>query len=168
MVARGSRSDLPVRVVGALALGASGALHLWMALERPPLAAAGQVTLSGLFLVQGLVALAAAAWVLLRGPRTAWLVLGAVAAASLVAVVLSVMVRIPAIGPLPALYEPFWYPEKVFSAVTAAVATVVAVVALATRRTGGGSDGGPPAGRTGSSRTRGSARRERPNTPGRP
>ncbi len=33
----------------------------------------------------------------------------------------------PAIGPLPAVYEPFWYTEKVVAAALAAVAALMAL-----------------------------------------
>ena len=76
--------------------------------------------------VAGLVAL----WVLVLGGRLAWLATFAVGLVSLVALVASVYVEIPAIGPFPTLYEPLWYSDKVLAAVSAAVATVVAAVAL--------------------------------------
>lgn len=50
--------------------------------------------------------------------------------ASLTALVLSVYVRIPSIGPFPVLYEPLWYAEKVAAAMAAGTAAVVALVAL--------------------------------------
>lgn len=125
-----SRSGPVLRVVGALALGFSAFLHLRIALERPPLFADGQVTLSGLFLAQAVVAASVTLWVLVRGTRPAWLALGAVALASLAAVVLSVYVRIPSVGPFPVIYEPIWYLDKYLASASAGIAVVVAAVAL--------------------------------------
>lgn len=127
---RAGRSGTALRLVGAAALGVSAYVHLRIALERPPLYADGQVTLSGLFLLQGLAALAVVVWVLLRGDRLAWLGFGVVALASFVALVLSVYVQIPAVGPFPTLYEPLWYPDKYVAAASAAAGVAVAVVAL--------------------------------------
>lgn len=127
---RAGRSGTVLRLLGAAALGVSAYVHLRIALERPPLYADGQVTLSGMFILQGLAALAVVAWVLVRGDRLAWLAFGVVALASLVALVLSVYVQIPAVGPFPTLYEPLWYPDKYLAAASAAAAVAVAVIAV--------------------------------------
>ena len=129
-VRRTTRSSLVLRVLGAVALGYSGYLHLRIALERPPLFVDGQVTLSGLFIAQAVSAAVVVLWVLLRGDRLAWLAFGAVALGSLVALVMSVYVQIPSIGPFPVIYEPLWYQDKVLGAVSAGAAAVIALVAL--------------------------------------
>ncbi len=41
-----------------------------------------------------------------------------------------VYVDLPAIGPLPAMYEPLWFPEKAVSAAAEALAAVLAALAL--------------------------------------
>jgi hypothetical protein len=128
------RTGMALRVIGALALGYSAYLHLRIALERPPLYADGQVTLSGLFVAQAVAAIVVVLWVLARGDLLAWLAFGAVALGSLVVLVASVYVRIPSVGPFPTIYEPVWYPDKNLAAAAAAVATVTALVALARRR----------------------------------
>lgn len=120
-----------LRWVGAAALAVSVVVHLQLA-DRPYVSA-GQVTLAGLFLAQAVVAGLAALCLLLSGRRAAWLGAGAVALASLVALVLSVYVQVPALGPFPTLYEPLWYPQKVVAAAAAAVA-LLAVTAGAARR----------------------------------
>jgi hypothetical protein len=121
---------MALRVVGAIALGYSAYLHLRIALERPPLFADGQVTLSGLFIAQAVAATVVVLWVLLRGDLIAWLAFGAVALGSLVALVASVYVQIPSVGPFPAIYEPVWYTDKNLAAVAAAVAALAALVAV--------------------------------------
>lgn len=131
---RAHRTGLALRVFGALALGFSAYLHFRIAAERPPLFADGQVTLSGLFVAQAVTATAVSLWVLVHGVRLAWLAFGAVALGSLTALLLSVYVQIPSIGPFPAIFEPLWYTDKVLAAVAAGVATIVAIAALATSR----------------------------------
>lgn len=131
---RPARTGLALRVVGALALGYSAYLHARIAAERPPLFADGQVTLSGLFVAQAVAAAVVSLWVLVRGIRIAWLAFGAVALGSLGALVMSVYVAIPSVGPFPAIFEPFWYTDKYLAAASAALASVVALVALLTAR----------------------------------
>jgi len=127
---RRRRTGVVPRVLGAAALGVSAYLHVDIA-RGLPLFGDGQVTLMGLFMAQAVVAALVAVWVLVRGDRLAWLAAGVVGLGSLAALVLSVYVRIPSIGPLPVIYEPFWYTDKYVAAAAAAVAAVVAAVALA-------------------------------------
>ena len=89
---------------------------------------------SGLFVAQAVAAAVVVLWVLIRGDALAWLAFAAVAAGSLVALLLSVWVRIPSIGPLPVIYEPLWYADKYLAAISAGLAVVVALVALALLR----------------------------------
>lgn len=126
---RSTHPAIVLRVLGAAALAVSGWLHYDLA--AGPLVSDGQVTLAGLFIVQAVVAGLVALWVLVRGDRWSWVAVLVVGLASLVALVLSVYVRIPSIGPFPVLYEPLWYAEKVVAAVSAGAAAVVALVALA-------------------------------------
>jgi len=128
---RSASRALGLRVVAAAALCLSAYLHLDLA--RGPLAGGGQITLAGLFTAQAVVAVVVAVAVLLRPRRPAWVAVAVVGLASLAALVLSVYVQIPAVGPFPTLYEPVWYPEKAAAAVAAALASVAALVALAGR-----------------------------------
>ena len=123
-----------LRLLGAVTLGYSAYLHARIALERPPLFADGQVTLSGLFIVQATAATLVVIWVLVRPGVLAWLAFGAVAAGSLGALVLSVYVQVPSIGPFPVIYEPVWYQDKYLAAASAAAAALVALVALVRMR----------------------------------
>ena len=124
--------DRGLRWATAAALWVSAYLH-WD-LSASPYVADGQVTLSGLFLAQAAVAVLVAVWVALRAEPLALLAALAVAAGSLLALVLSVYVRLPSFGPFPVLYEPLWYGEKVAAAVAAAVATAAALAGLALGR----------------------------------
>ena len=125
------KGSLVLRGVAALALAVSAYVHVELA--TGPLVADGQVTLAGLFIAQAVAAALAAVWVVVRGTRLAWVVTGGVGLASLLALVVTVYVLVPSIGPLPAMYEPFWYPDKVVAAVAAALAAAAALVALLPR-----------------------------------
>ncbi|MGV8965843.1 MAG: hypothetical protein ACOH2F_06150 [Cellulomonas sp.] len=118
------------RLLGAVTLGYSAYLHARIAVERPPLFADGQVTLSGLFIAQATAATLVVFWVLVRPSVLAWLAFGAVAAGSLGALVLSVYVQVPSFGPFPVIYEPYWYQDKYLAAASAAAAVLVALVSV--------------------------------------
>lgn len=132
-VATHRRTGVVLRVLGAAALGVSAFVHIDIA-RGLPLFADGGITLMGLFMAQGVVAALAALWVLLRGDTLAWLAVGAVGLASLAALVLSVYVEIPSVGPFPVIYEPIWYTEKYVAAAAAGAAALIALVALASLR----------------------------------
>jgi hypothetical protein len=84
----------------------------------------GTISESTLFLVQAALAALAALLVFVHGrwPEAAFAFL--IAAAALGAVLLYRYVEVGAIGPLPDMYDPAWYPEKTLSAVAEAVAVV--------------------------------------------
>ena len=131
----GRRSRAPrgvaLRLLAAVALAVSAYLHVVLA--SGPWTSGGRVTLAGLFIAQAAVASLVALWVLLTGSRAAWVATAVVGSVSLVALVLSVYVQVPAVGPFPSMYEPFWYREKVVAAVAAALAAVLAGAALLAR-----------------------------------
>jgi hypothetical protein len=118
-----------VRLVTAAALAVSAYVHV--DLSSSPYFAGGQLTLGALFLGQAVVAAVVALWVAVRPSRAAYAAAAVVAAASFLALVLSTYVQLPAVGPFPVLYEPFWYADKVVAAVAAAVALLAAAVGLA-------------------------------------
>lgn len=124
----GVRRSWLLRGVAATALAVSAAVHVDLA--EGPWAADGQVTLAGLFVADALAAVVVGLWVLLRGSRLAWLAVALVAVPSAAALVVTTYVQVPSVGPLPAVYEPFWYAEKVVAAVAAALAALCAAVAL--------------------------------------
>ncbi len=124
-----------VRLLGrglvAAGLAVSAAVHLNLAATYDGIGE--QLTVGDLFRAQGVVGLLAAVAVALLATRLAVLAGVVVALASTAAVVASVYVRIPAIGPLPELYEPVWYAAKAQSAAATAVAAVVGVALLVRR-----------------------------------
>lgn len=125
----GGAAGLVLRLVAAVGLAVSASVHVDLA--EGPLFADGQVTLAGLFVADAVAAATAAVFVLVRGSHPAWLVVALVAVPSLLALVVTTYVKVPSVGPLPAVYEPFWYAEKVAAAAGATVAALTALVALA-------------------------------------
>ena len=92
--------------------------------------AGGQVTQGDLFRVQAAVAGAVALALVVRPTRTVWLATSAVGLASLLAVVVTAYVAVPAIGPFPRLFEPVWYAEKVLAAAAAGTAFLAGLAGL--------------------------------------
>lgn len=125
---------LALRALIALALVIDAVVHLRLASGYQLSAPAG-IGAGNLFRLQAVVALAAAAFVLVRGDRASFAVAFLVAVSALGAVLLYRYVDLPAMGPIPAMYEPVWFPEKTLTTVAEAVAAVVAgAVLLAKRR----------------------------------
>ena len=110
---------MALRVLAAAGLAVDAYVHADLA------PAYGSVQ-QGLFLVEAGIAVAVALLVLAGGRRAAYLVAVLVAAGALAAVVTYRYVDLGSIGPLPDMYEPDWYPEKVVAAVGEAVALVAA------------------------------------------
>ncbi len=115
------------RLVAACALAVVAGIHVQLAPRYAPIGE--HVSQADLFRVQAGAAAVAAIAVLLRPGRLVRMAAAAVAVASLIAVVLTVYVAIPAVGPFPRVFEPIWYGEKVIATVAAAVA-LAAVLGL--------------------------------------
>jgi len=134
--ARTSPAWLAVRAVIALALLVDAVVHLHLAPEYQ-LSAPDGIGGGNLFRLQAVAALAAAVFVLVRGTRISYAVAFLVAVSALGAVVLYRYVDVPRLGPLPAMYEPVWFPEKSYSAVAEAIAAIVAGAAVLSFSPGG-------------------------------
>lgn len=126
-VGRNAPLMLTLRVVIAVTLVIDAVIHLQLAANYQ-LAAPGGIGQGTLFQVQSVVALAAALYVLVRGSRLSYLLAAAIALAAFAAVVLYRYVDIPAIGPIPSMYEPIWYFEKTLTAVVEAIGGALAIV----------------------------------------
>ena len=124
-------ANIVLRTLVAAGLVVDAVVHLHLAPGYQE-ASPGGIGLGTLFILQAVTAVGAALYVITRGTRSAYLIALLVAAAALVAVLLSRYVDLPAIGPLPAMYEPLWFPEKAVSAVAEALAAALAATALAT------------------------------------
>lgn len=118
---------LTLRIVIAAGLVLSAVIHLQLAPGYQQ-AAPGGLGQGNLFRIQAAVAVLSAVFVLARGSRTSFLAAAAVALSALAAVILYRYVQVPPLGPLPAMYEPVWFTEKV---VTAAAEGVAGILALA-------------------------------------
>jgi hypothetical protein len=116
-----------LRVAIAAGLGVDAVIHLQLAAQYQ-LAAPGGIGQGNLFRMQATAAALAALWVLVRGSRLASLSAAAIAASALVAVLLYRYVDVPALGPLPSMYEPLWFAQKTATAVAEAVALLAAVI----------------------------------------
>ena len=127
--AAGRSSTVLLRLVVAVAFAVSAFVHVDLA--QGPWVAAGEVTLAGLFVADAVAAVLAGAWVLVRPSRTAWAVAVLVGVASLLALLVTTWVKVPGPGPLPTVYDPFWYTDKAVAAVAAGLAAAGAAVGLA-------------------------------------
>jgi hypothetical protein len=87
-----------------------------------------------LFRVEAIAAIVAALIVLIFGRRR-WAPAPAflIAASALGAIVLYRYVDVGQLGPLPDMYDPAWYPEKVIAAIAEAIATITAGLLLFVR-----------------------------------
>jgi hypothetical protein len=119
---------LILRLAVFAGLGVDAYVHLKLAGDAGH---TGTITASTLFWVQGVVAAVVAILVLLRPRPVPYLIAFLVAASALGAVLLYRYVDVGTLGPLPEMYEPVWYADKVTAAVAEAVATVAAAIGVA-------------------------------------
>lgn len=119
------RGVLRVLVAGALVLDA--VVHLRLAANYQ-LAAPGGIGQGNLFRIEAVIALAVALYVIVRGSKLAYAASFLVLVSALVAVVLYRYVDVPAIGPIPSMYEPIWFFQKTLSAVAEGVGAVLAAI----------------------------------------
>lgn len=96
-------------------------------------AASPHISEGDLFRLESALALIAMLAVLLIRHRLAALLAFLVAAGGVGAVLLYAYVNVGAFGPLPNMYEPFWYTEKTISLVAEAVAAIGALCLLLLR-----------------------------------
>ena len=130
------RPGLILRSIGlvvALGLVVDAVVHLRLAPDYQ-LAAPDGIGQGNLFRIAAVAATLAALWLLVRPGRLSFAVAFLVAGSALVAVLLYRYVDVPALGPIPSMYEPLWFPEKTASAVAEAVAAVASLVGLARAR----------------------------------
>jgi hypothetical protein len=89
--------------------------------------ASPHISQGDLFRVESALALIAILMVLLIRRRFAAIFALLIAAGGVGAVLLYAYIDVGGFGPLPDMYEPFWYPEKTISAVAEAVAALAAL-----------------------------------------
>lgn len=125
--ARSSAAGIVLRLLVALGLVVDAVVHLRLA-PGYQAAAPGGIGEGTLFRIEAGVAIVVALAVLVRPGRVVSALAFLVAAGGLGAVLLYRYVHVPAIGPLPSMYEPVWFGEKTLSAVAEAVAAVAALL----------------------------------------
>lgn len=121
------RLDAILRIAAAAALVIDAVIHLQLAADYQ-LAAPGGIGQGNLFRIESVVALAVAVYLLLRGGRFAYGAAAVVAASALGAVLLYRYVDVPALGPLPSMYEPLWFAKKTATAWAEAAGTLTAAL----------------------------------------
>ncbi len=127
---RGDPLALVLRLLVAVGLVVDAVVHLRLA-SNYQLAQPGGIGQGNMFRIEAVVALLTALYVLVRGSRAAFVVAAVVGLSALVAVVLYRYVNVPAIGPIPTMYEPIWSTQKALSAVGEALAGILALVGVA-------------------------------------
>jgi hypothetical protein len=140
--------SVALRLLTALALFIDAGVHLFLAPGHQD-AQPGTVSQGTLFLLEAAAAVVAGVWVLVRGSRAAYALAFAVALSAFAAVVLYRYVDIPAIGPIPAMYDPVWFFSKTLSAVAEGAGALLALAGLVRTGRRGRADAGTrfPAGR---------------------
>ncbi len=106
----------------------------WHLAEPFGLAAPGGWGGDTVFRLQASAAAIAALLVLLTGRLAAYAFGLLVAGSALAAVLAATWFVTPALGPIPAMHDPAWYPLKTLSAVAEGMAAVLAIAALLPRR----------------------------------
>jgi hypothetical protein len=118
-----------LRVTAAAALAIDAFVHADLVDMYAPYARfQSGISQADLFRIEAGVASLAAVLILLVGHRLVWAFVFVVSASALAAVMISRYYDIGAIGPIPDMYEPAWYGEKMLTAVAEAVAVGVAVI----------------------------------------
>jgi hypothetical protein len=125
--------DILLRLLVAAALVVDAVVHFDLA-SGYQLGAPGGIGEGNLFRLEGAVAILVALYVLVRGSRPAYAAGVVVAGSAFIAVLLYRYVDIPAIGPLPSMYEPVWFFEKTLSAVAEGLGAVLAAVGYVRQR----------------------------------
>lgn len=120
---------LLIRLLVATGLVVDAVVHLRLA-SGYQLAAPGGIGQGNLFRLESVIALIVAAWLVLRPSRAAHAAALVVSLSAVAAVVLYRYVDVPAIGPIPSMYEPIWFTEKTLSAIAEGAAAALAAVGL--------------------------------------
>ena len=130
-------SSLALAVLAAAGLGYDAWVHLHLAGGYD--AVGSTVTQGALFRVEALLAVVTGVAVLVSDRRSVWAAAGLTGLAGVAAVVLYRYVDVGAIGPVPDMYEPAWFPDKLRSAYAEGAVALVwlarEVLRQVTRRT---------------------------------
>ncbi|MFH5880167.1 hypothetical protein [Arthrobacter sp. NA-172] len=133
--ARRKPMDIVLRLLVVAALVIDAIVHLQLA-PGYQLAAPDGIGQGNLFRLEAAAALVVGLYVLVRGSRPAYAAALLVAGSAFVVVLLYRYVDIPAIGPIPSMYEPVWFFEKTLSAIAEGLGAVLAAVGFLRQRRG--------------------------------
>ena len=128
---RRSRLSLVLAVMTAIGLLYDAKVHLHLAGDYD--AVGGTVTQGWLFRLEAVVALAVAVAVLVSEHPLVWATAGLTGLAGVGAVLLYRYVDVGAIGPIPNMYEPVWFAEKLRSAYAEGAVAVASLGAFSER-----------------------------------
>ena len=132
-----------LRLFTAACLAADAYVHADLAPTYDPVSRT--ISQGDLFRIEAAAAALAALLLVLRGTRPlVWTYALSVAAAGAAAVLLYRYADVGALGPLPNMHEPVWYPEKTASAIAEVAATLSAAAGLLLARRLNRRPGAPP------------------------
>lgn len=133
---------LAVRLITAAGLGIDAYVHLTLA---PTYAeGGGQINEGVLFRGEAVLAVFSALVIIFAARRISFLLGFAVSASALAIMLLSRYVDIGALGPLPDLYDPVWFPAKLLAAFSEGAASIAALTGIFLTSGHGNRDGSPP------------------------
>lgn len=121
-----------LRLAAAAGLGYDAFIHLRLAGGYD--AVGTTLTQGELFRVETAAAVVTGLAVLFSDRRVVWAAAGLVGLAGVAAVLLYRYVNLPAVGPIPQMYEPIWYPDKAYSAVAEVVVVMAWLIQEGLRR----------------------------------
>jgi hypothetical protein len=121
--------ELALRLVAVAGL----AIDVWVhaVLESTYASVGGTVSQGRLFAAEAVIAGVVALWLLVTGSRLAWIATFLVAAVGVALVVLYRYVNVGEIGPIPNMYEPYWFYRKTLSAYAEGAVALAALIRLA-------------------------------------
>jgi hypothetical protein len=121
-------------VLTAVGLLYDAKVHLHLAGDYDAVGSA--ITQGWLFRVEAVVAIVVALAVLVSDHRLVWAAAGLTGLAGVVAVLLYRYVDVGAVGPIPNMYEPVWFAEKLRSAYAEGAVAVVSLLREGARTRG--------------------------------
>ena len=148
---RATRWVVRLLVIACLVIDAY--VHADLAATFDPIKAS--ISQGTLFRIEAGAASAAALLLVVSGRRIAWAVAAAVLAAGFAAVIVYQFVDIPAFGPFPRMYDPYWTFEKGLSVVAEGAGALLAVAVVLLWPGGRAAAGGRAGGRAGGADTPG-------------
>lgn len=118
-----------LRLIAVGGLIVDARVHLKLAVAYDSIKSS-TISQGDLFRIEGGLAIAAAVFILLFRRGVTDFFAAAVAGGGLVALLVYRYVDLGAVGPLPPMYEPAWYPDKVDTCIAQAVATAATLCLL--------------------------------------